>query len=243
MVAAPALAQQGGGSESIGHQMVNDGRMSGHLSVTGEGQAHATPDMATITLGVSTRAGTAAEAMAQNAASQRAVIDKLKAGGIGDRDIQTSGLSLSPLLDQAPDRSAPVVTGYSAQNMVSVRVRDLDRLGQMLDDLVAVGANEIYGIAFGLQDPQAAEDEARRAAVAEARRRAGILAEAAGVGLGQVLHVTDAQASMGPQPQFRAMADAAMGAPVERGEMVVTQQVTLTFAIHPAPGDETPAGN
>lgn len=161
---------------------------------------------------------------------------------------------MSPAYDRPQDGQAPKVTGYQAQNTVTVRVRDLDRLGAMLDGLVSAGANEIYGIAFGLQDPQAAEDEARRAAIAEAVRRAGIMAEAAGVKLGPIIAITDAQASVGPQPRFRAMAEASMGAPIKRGEMAVSQQATLTFAIRPMNDDkpdddgspetpDAPAGN
>ncbi len=235
-LAAPVMAQAPEG-KPMGHHMKKGRHMMGRLSVTGEGVARAVPDMATITIGVSSRADSAAGAMTRNATEQQAVIDQLKAESVEDRDIQTSGLNLSPVMDHSQDAQPPKVVGYQAQNMVTVRVRDLDRLGAMLDGLVNAGANEIYGIAFGLQDPQAAEDEARRAAVAEARRRAEIMAEAAGVHLGPILFISDSQPSMGPQPQFLAMADAAMGAPVERGEMSVSQQATLTFAIRAAPGD------
>ncbi|WP_258869784.1 SIMPL domain-containing protein [Paracoccus thiocyanatus] len=136
------------------------------LTVTGTGQATVQPDMASITLGVSTRAATAAEAMTQNAQQQAKVIETLKAEGIEARDIQTSGLNLSPVMDYSDQGQPPKLTGYGAQNSVTVRVRDLAGLGAMLDRLVASGANEIGGIAFARDDMTEVEDKARSEAVA-----------------------------------------------------------------------------
>ncbi|MDQ7261533.1 SIMPL domain-containing protein [Paracoccus sp. PS-1] len=215
------------------------------LTVTGQGQATAQPDLATITLGVSTRAATAAEAMAQNAEQQAKVIEALKAEGIEARDIQTSGLNLSPVIDYQ-DGQPPKLTGYGAQNSVTVRVRDIGGLGAVLDKLVASGANEISGIGFSREDMAEAEDQARIEAVADARRRAEVMAEAAGMRLGRLISLSDVQMGGGPRPMMAMRAEAAGAAdtPIEAGELAVSANVTAVFAMQPADapeGGEPPA--
>ncbi|MGR3748149.1 MULTISPECIES: SIMPL domain-containing protein [unclassified Paracoccus (in: a-proteobacteria)] len=208
--------------------------MTSRLTVTGQGEARIAPDMATIQLGVTSQADSAAEAMRQNASQQSAVIEALKGAGIADTDIQTSGLNLNPMMDYGENR-APSVTGYQASNMVAVRVSEMGSLGEVLDAIVAAGANQIDGITFGRKDGKDAEDEARRAAVADARHKAEILAEAAGVSLGQVLVIGDTQMSGGPRPMMRMAADAAPMAesiPVEAGELSVNAVVQIEYALN-----------
>ncbi|KGJ06451.1 hypothetical protein SAMN04487972_101103 [Paracoccus halophilus] len=215
------------------------------LTVNGLGEASAQPDMATITVGVSTRAATAAEAMSQNAEQQNAVIEVLKAEGIEARDIRTTSLDLSPVLDYSQDGQPPKLTGYNARNNVTVRLRDLPKLGALLDSLVTSGANEIGGIAFSREDMTEAEDRARAAAVANARHRAEIMAEAAGMKLGPLLRLSDAQLSE-PRPVApmfaRAQASAPAATPVEAGELTVSAHATAIFAMRPldAPQDGMP---
>ena len=212
------------------------------LTVGGQGLSSAQPDLATISLGVSSRAATAAEAMTQNAEAQNKVIEALKAEGIEARDIQTSGLNLSPMLDYSKDGEAPRVTGYAAQNNVTVRVRDIAGLGAVLDKLVASGANEIGGINFTREDMTEAEDAARSAAVQDARRRAEIMAEAAGMRLGPLLRLSDTPVESQPVPMTRMMAAEAKGSaptPVEAGELTVSANVTAIFALLSA-DDEMP---
>lgn len=203
------------------------------LTVTAEGQSSAQPDLATISLGVSVQAETAAAAMSENATRQQAVIDKLKAEGIEPRDIQTSGLSLSPVQNYSQDGKPPVITGYMAQNMVTLRVRDLSRLGPVLDMLVEAGANEINGISFTREDTTEAEDAARTNAVAAARHKAEVMAEAAGMKLGRLIALSDGNSSAGPRPMMMAMAADAKGSatPIEAGELGVSAQVSATFAL------------
>lgn len=222
---APALAAPG-----KGHHMCHPGLS--RLTVTGEGEARIAPDMATIQLGVTTQAASAAEAMRQNAQGQTAVIDALTGAGIEAADVQTSGLSLNPVMDYGEGR-APTVTGYQASNMVSVRVTDVPRLGEVLDAIVAAGANEINGISFTRDDSAATEDQARRAAVEDARHKAGILAEAAGLTLGPVLVLRDSPDPQGPRPMMmeaRAASDAA-GVPIAAGEVAMTAMVEMQFAL------------
>lgn len=209
----------------------------GRLDVTGQGQAQAVPDMATITLGVTTQADTAAAAMSENSTRQAAIIDAVKAHGIEARDIQTSGLSLSPMMDYSQNGQAPRVTGYQAQNLITVRVTDLGNLGVVLDQIVGAGANEMQGLVFSREDSQAAEDEARRNAVEDARHRAGVLAEAAGQKLGPLLTITEGGGMAPPRPMMRAMAaeaDSAM--PVEAGSLQIGASVSLSYALLPEGG-------
>lgn len=228
---------QGGGMPGrMGGGMM--GRMMAHhparLTVTGEGRATAIPDLAVVTLGVSSEAATAAEAMAATSARQQAVIDTLRQAGVAPRDIQTATLTLSPRMDY-PENGAPRLTGYAAQNSVQVRVRDLAGLGALLDRLVQGGANEIAGIAFAREDMAAAEDEARIAAVADARRRARQMAEAAGMRLGALRSLSDGVMSApGPMPMMAMRADAKAAAPIEAGEMELRAQVMAVYDLLPA---------
>ena len=231
---------QGGGKGGMGggHQGGHHGRMHGgpmgKLTVAAPGVSRVAPDMAGITVGVTSQAANAAEAMAANAAAQRAVIDAVRGAGIGDGDIQTSGLNMSPLMEYA-DGEAPRVTGYQAQNLVTIRVTDLTALGQVLDAAVAGGANEINGINFMRDDAQGAEDDARRDAVSTARHRAEVLAEAAGMRLGPVLVIRDGAPQAPPMPMgMRAMdAKAEASIPVEAGRMDINAAVEMDFALLP----------
>lgn len=225
-LAAPAQAAPA----KSGHHMCHPGLS--RLTVTGEGEARVAPDLATIQLGVTTQAASAAEAMRQNSTQQTAVIEALAGAGIEGADVQTSGLNLNPVMDYAEGR-APTVTGYQATNMVAVRVRDVARLGEVLDAIVAAGANEINGIGFTRDDSSGSEDEARRAAVRDARHKAEILAEAAGLTLGPVLVLRDTPAPQGPRPMMmeaRGAADAAK-VPIAAGEVAMTATVEMQFAL------------
>lgn len=202
------------------------------LAVWGEGQARIAPDLATVHLGVTTQADSATEAMRQNASQQNAVIEALRGAGLADADIQTSGLNLSPLMDYR-DGQAPRVTGYQASNVVAIRVTELAGLGGVLDAIVEAGANEIRGIEFSRENGLDAVDEARRDAVADARRKAEILAEAAGLTLGPVLSLRDQpRGHDGPRPMMRM--EAAMdnvATPVQPGELTMQAAVEIEYAL------------
>ncbi|WP_378943546.1 SIMPL domain-containing protein [Paracoccus sp. R86501] len=201
------------------------------LSVTGEGLARIAPDMATVQLGVTTQGDSAKAAMDQNSGQQAAVVKALTDAGIDQAQIQTSGLNLNPLMKYDEDR-APTVTGYQASNMVSVRVNDLARLGEVLDAIVSAGANEINGIEFSREDGADAQDDAREQAVTDARRKAEVLAEAAGLTLGPVLSIRDSQSSGGgPRPMMRMEAAMADSVPVQAGEMEMSSRVDIDYAL------------
>lgn len=201
------------------------------LTVTGEGRVDVVPDMATVTLGVTSVADTAAAALAENSAQVATVIENLKAAGIEARDVQTSGLSLNPNWTNYGTDSQPRIEGYTAQNMVTVRVRALDTLGTVLDAAVKDGANTLNGLTFGLSNPQPVEDAARAAAVKDARRKADVLTGAAAVLLGPVLSITESTGYAQPMPMFRADAASAPGVPVAGGELTVGASVTIVYGI------------
>jgi len=209
------------------------------INVQGEGRANVAPDLATVSLGVTTQAPTAAQAMADNAARQTAVIDALRAQGVAPADLQTQGLSLSPMQDFSREGQPPVITGYQAQNIVTARVRDLERLGPLLDTMVAAGATDVQGVSFSREDAAATEDRARTEAVSEARRRAEVIANAAGMELGPLVSLTDTSMSEGPRPlaMMARAADAETSTPVATGELTLTAQVTGVWSLVPAGGE------
>jgi uncharacterized protein YggE len=201
------------------------------ITVTGEGRVDATPDMATVSLGVVTEGATAAEAMAANSIQLSAVLERLKASEIEDRDIQTSGLSLNPNWQQTEADPTPRIVGYQASNMLTVRVRALDRLGAVLDMVIADGANNFNGLSFGLSDPEPAMNEARTRAVADAMARATLLTKAAGLTLGPVVSIAEGGGFGGPQPMYRMDAAAASPVPVAAGEVSTVASVTMVFEL------------
>jgi uncharacterized protein len=199
------------------------------ITVTGENTAQSAPDLATIDLGVTTEGPSAAEALATNTAAVKAIMDRLAAAGIEARDIQTSNLSLNPNWTSTPDGAGSVISGYMAMNMLSVRVRDLGKLGTVLDAVVTDGANTLNGITLGLQDPKPVLTAARKEAVADARTRAEELAAAAGVTLGRLVSITEGSGYMAPQPMYRQSAAQDAAVPVAGGEVGMTASVTLVF--------------
>jgi uncharacterized protein len=201
------------------------------ITVTGEGRVSLPPDMATITLGVSAEATTAREAMDQTSAGVAALLDRLAAAGIERRDLQTAAINLNPVWDHR-NSGTPRITGFAASNTILVRVRALDTLGGVLDAVLEAGGNTFHGLAFGLQSPEPHRDAARSAAVQDARRKAELLAEAAGVTLGPIAAITEGGAIEPPRPMFRMQAEMASDAvPIAEGEVDVTAHVTVGWEI------------
>ena len=203
------------------------------ITVTGEGQIEAQPDMATLTLGVTTEGATPAEAMTANSSQLAAVLERLKAAGTADRDLQTTGLSLNPNWQNNATGDAPRIVGYVATNMLTVRVRALETLGGVLDAAIGQGANTFNGISFGLADPAPAMNEARRRAVADAMARAELLATAAGVPLGPVVSISEGGSGGWPAPAYRMEAVSDSPVPVADGQVSTQASVTMVFSIGP----------
>jgi uncharacterized protein len=202
------------------------------VTAAGTGTVSAAPDMAEITTGMVTQAPTAALALAANSQAMERLLQALGALGIAARDIQTTNISVSPLRRQTRDGQPPAITGYEVTNQVRVKVRDLSRLGGVLDQQVGQGANLVHGIQFGRQEPAPLLDEARKRAMADARRKAELYAAAAALKVGRVVAVQEAGAGS-PRPEMaqRAMMSAAV--PVAPGEQEIQASVTVTFTLEP----------
>jgi uncharacterized protein YggE len=205
---------------------------TGQITVTGEGSVFAMPDMAVITMGASAEAETAKEAMDQTSEITTAILDRLTEAGVAEQDIQTSDLSLSPLWsNRSSSENRPRIDGYQASNRVTVRVRDLESLGPVLDAVLTDGANELGGLQFTLSDPEPLMNDARIKAVADARARAELLAEAAGVELGALISLSETGARA-PRPEMLSMARASDSVvPVAQGEAELRASVTLVYEI------------
>ena len=204
------------------------------IEVTGEGSVRAIPDFARVTLGVTTTGKDAREAMAANAKSANALVALIKSEGVSPADIQTSDVSISPMFSNPPpaQASAPTIIGYSVSNSVTVAVRDISRLGALLDKAVSAGANAIYGIGFGENDPGALIDKARPLAVADARRKAEIYALAGGAKIGRLMELTEQPGARPVAFATRAYAaGAAAPMPIEAGEDKLTVTITARFEL------------
>jgi uncharacterized protein YggE len=203
------------------------------LSVSASADATRVPDVATISTGVVSQAADANAAMRANAAQMDKVMAAIRAAGIAERDIQTSGINLNPnykYVENAP----PTIVGYQASNTVNVKVRDLSKLGKVLDTFVEQGANQINGPTFEVDKPDEAYDEARIAAIKKAQARAQTYAKALGLDVRRIVSISEGGASVPrPMPMLRAMAaDSEMkSTSVSPGESTLSVAVEVVFEL------------
>jgi uncharacterized protein YggE len=198
------------------------------LDISAIGEVSRVPDVAIISAGVQSRSTTASAALQDTADRMQRVIAALKRAGVADRDIQTSNVSLNPEY-RYPDNQAPQLVGYTANNSVSVRFRDIRNSGKILDALVAQGANQINGPSLTVDKPQAALDEARAQAIATGRARAELYARSLGLRVVRIVSLTESGGDYGSPPPMAPM--------MMRGEMAQTKiepgeqklQVTLSM--------------
>ena len=197
------------------------------VDAVGEGEVSLPPDQAVLTVGVTTEAKTAKDALDENAMTMTAVLGVLAQAGFTGPAVTTRAVSLSPVMEY-PQGGAPRVVGYRATNTVQVKTRDPGSIGRALDAAVGAGANVSTDLAFGLADPRAAETQALRLAVQDAQRRATAMAEAIGKRLGRVLEVR-AFESERPVPRMEAFAARAapMPTPIEPGVITVRARAQL----------------
>lgn len=198
------------------------------ITVTGHAEANAVPDVAVLSIGVETKAETPGKALAENAERMTAVMEKLKSADIAERDLQTSQLGIWPVF--AEHRQNSEVVGYQASNQLSVTIRDIDRLGSLLDDAVADGANRVNGPTFSIADPEPLLIAAREAAVKDGIAKAERYAAAAGVKLGDVISIDESRSSPAVPRHMRAQAMEA-STPIAAGETTIAADVTMIFAI------------
>ena len=201
---------------------------------TGEGSVKRAPDRAWVQVSVESRAKSPREAQKLNADAMSAVLQKVKGAGLSGDAIQTRGYDLQPEFDYNNGRQS--LRGYVARNSVELRVDDLPRLGELLEQAVSSGATSVSGVRFDLKDRASAEREALRLAVEDARRRADAAASGAGMRIERVVRIEEHRVSVSPPPRpmmaMRAeIAQAAAEPPIEAGELEVRSAVTLTAAM------------
>lgn len=229
------------------------------ISVSGVGTANGTPDIAFIEIGVEIRNQDISAAVNEGNSTMQAVVDALIAQGIAEEDIQTSQFNVwqeesrppdmvvppampetSDMAETPPASDTPVPAPAQSQftyvvtNTVRVRVAAIDQISAVIQTGLDAGANRVYGLSFGLDDPVALENEAREAAVADARARAEALAAAFGVQLGDPIQISEGMFGGGPQPlAFDAAGSVASGPVIREGQLTVSVQVNVVFALLP----------
>jgi uncharacterized protein YggE len=226
LLLAPVFAQA---------QTRSDSAATPSITVGGEGEMRAKPDQAEISVGVVTEAETAEAAVQKNNEAMEKLLDALRRAGIAKKDVQTTDFNVSPIRDyDRENKQSPRIVGYRVVNQVQVQVHKLDRLGEILDTLVQHGANQIHGVSFSIGDEREVLDQARLKAMANARRKAQLYAEAADAKLGHVLSIEEISSPAPPRPMYapeRLQAAAASAVPVAPGEQTLTVNITVTYKL------------
>ena len=214
-----------------GYAIPADGTL---LNVSAQAEASRVPDVATLSAGVVTQAADGNSAMRQNAEQMAKVMAAIKAAGIADKDVQTSGISLNPQYRYV-ENEAPKITGYQASNNVSLKVRDIAKLGKVLDALASVGANQINGPSFEIDQPEPVYDEARLAALKKAQARAETYAKALGLRVRRIVSISEGGGGFPPpmpMMAMRAQMDKAGAAPpVSPGETTLSVSLDVVFEL------------
>ena len=219
VAAAPVLAQPAANAFS-----------ATTLNLSAAGEVQATPDRASLSLGVTAEAPTAAQALRDNSRKMTGVIGALHALKIQDADIQTSGLNVQARYAFAPNQPQRL-TGYEAANQVTITVRDLAQLGAVVDAAVTAGANQVNGVSFGIKDPATAENEARLQAVKALKAKADLYAQATGYHLSRLVSLSEGGGVETGPPRPVMMARLASKTPVEAGTLDVRIEVNAVYEL------------
>ena len=216
---------------------VPSGTLERTIAVSGTGTATLAPDIASFSAGVTETSANVTDAQNSVNTKTNAIIDAARQGGVDvDKDVKTTGYSVQPQYNY-PQNGAPVLTGYRVTNSVNVTVRDITKVGQLLDAVTKAGANQVGGVSFGLADPEAASRVAREQAVRNARDKADTLAKATGVSVGMVMTIDDESTTPAPPrpvsaaPVANTANSAAVPPPIQAGETTVTVTIRVTYAI------------
>lgn len=206
------------------------------LNITAQADVKAAPDIATISSGVITVAPTADVALRENSKLMNEVFTALKKAGIDDKDMQTSGITINPQYVYE-EKKSPKITGYQANNSLSIIIRDLKKIGPVLDTLVAKGSNQIDGPNFTIENSDPLLDKARAEAVAKARARANLYAKAVGMKVKRLINLSESHYSqpvpiMGRNMKMMAMAaDASAPTPIAAGQVNMTVNVNVVYEL------------
>ncbi len=229
---SPAVAQTSGATSDYSPAQT--------ITVVGQGSVSVQPDIAQVSIGVETSSEAAAEAVKENEAQMEAILAALKEAGIAEKDIQTMNYSVyfernpEPMPLPAVSESGEVKPQYRVSNMVNVTIRDLDKVGDVLDAVIEAGANNIWGVSFSLDDPKSAQADARTEAITDATARAEALAGLSGVKLGPVMSISEViSGGSFPVPALMVERAAAGGGTISPGELEIGYQVQVTYFIEP----------
>jgi uncharacterized protein YggE len=203
------------------------------ISLVASGAIKTTPDKVDISTGVTSEANSAREALDKNTGAMTKVVEALKSDGIDPKDIQTTNFLVGPMYEVKAEGKPPVIVGYRVTNQVRITLHDIGKLGAILDKMVTLGANQIDSIEFGVEEPEALKDEARKVALKNVTDNAKLYAEAAGVGLGPILSITEEDSSY--QPNYAPAAarmELSKAVPIEAGTAAVEVRVRVTWEIN-----------
>ena len=213
-----------------GHSAAERGTL---VSISATGEASRVPDVANISAGVVTEADDSEQAMRDNAEQMDKLMKAVEKAGIDKKDVQTSGISLSPRYVYEQNQK-PQITGYMAHNTVSIKVRKIKELGKVLDALAAAGANQINGPTLEIGEPEPAMAEARQQALDKAQARAKTYAKSLGMEVRRIVSISESGSISGPRPMMRsemAMAKADTATPVAPGETTLSVNLDLVFEL------------
>ena len=212
-------------------QPVSTDEQSHSLNVTGTGTVYMQPDVARINIGVQTQSPDAGEALAENTTNANAVRQALIAKGVADEDIQTSNFSIYQSINYYAADGTENETIFIVENTVSVVVRDLDSLGEVLAAVVRQGANTIYGVTFDIENPEAAIEQARSLAIADAKTQAEAIAEASGVKLGEISSLNINEGTSSPLTMEDAAVANGIGGsvPISSGTLTIMVYAYITY--------------
>ena len=211
-----------------------DSKLIRTISISGHGEIRAVPDLAVVSIGVTSQGASARDALDVNTKSMKALLDTLKGAGIDARDMATSNFTVGPRLDYGNNNGQPPkVVGYDVNNMVTVTVRKIEDLGGLLDVAVTTGSNTINGVSFSVSKPDSMLDEARKAAVVDARHKADIYAAAGGFTLGNIISLSEGTAYQPPTPYMvkSARAESSDAVPIAQGEQTLSIDVSIAYEI------------
>lgn len=206
--------------------------MSRTITVSATGRVSAEPDIVRLQAGLTTEAATARKALSENNRIMRDLLDELEGAGIAEDDVQTSNFNVSPRYTRPERGGTARISGYQVSNQVTVTVRKIESAGDILDALVQLGTNQMSGMSFEVSNADELKDKARTRAMKAARRRAELLADAAGADIGEVIAISEDAPTHNPRPvAMRRAAMAESSVPVAAGSQELVARVTVTWAL------------
>jgi uncharacterized protein YggE len=213
----------------------NDSQQTG-IWVSGTGEVMGTPDVAILMLGVEAQEATVSEAQSKAAEAMSNIVAALKANGVADKDIQTQWYTISIVTRWDKDAEEQIVIGYKVTNIVTAKLRDINKAGTVIDAVAQAGGDltRVQGISFTIDDTTAYLNQARQEAMEDAQAKAHQMADLAGVGLGKVFYISESSSYIPqtyPVRDYYSSAEGSAVTPISPGELEITLTVQVAYAI------------